>query len=264
MNSFKDNWIWITGASSGLGKSLALYFDKVDANLILSSRKQDKLQEVKDECVGTGEKHVLPLDLEDYDELPDKVEMAESIAPHIDILINNGGISQRSEAIDTDLSVTERLMNVNFMGSVSLTKALLPSMIERGEGQIVVISSVVGKFGSKFRSSYAASKHALMGYFDSLRYEIEEDGIDVTIICPGFVHTDVSKNALTSDGSHLNKTDVRTESGLSPEAFAQKAVKAIKKRKKEVYIGKSETWGVYIKRFFPSLFRYIMRRVNVR
>lgn len=264
MKYFNNKWIWITGASSGLGKQLVLTFDKFHAHILLSSRSENKLEEVKQLCNGNGQKHVLPLDLSKHENLSEKVEEAMKIAPHIDILINNGGISQRSEALDTELSVTERIMNVNFIGSVEMTKGVLPGMLKRGKGQIVVISSVVGKFGSKYRSSYSASKHALHGYFDSLRFEVEDQGVDVTLICPGFVNTDVSKNALTADGSPLNKIDKKTAEGLTPEAFAQKAVKVIAKSKPEAYIGKSETMAVYLKRFFPALFRYVLRRVNVR
>lgn len=257
-------WIWITGASSGLGESLCYAYDSLNAHIILSSRNREKLQVVKDACTGQGEKHIVPLDLEKYKELDAVVEKVFKITDYIDILINNGGISQRGNALETDISVTERLMDVNFLGTVALTQAVLPAMIKRGHGQVVVISSIVGKFGSPYRTSYSAAKHALVGYFDSLRFELEDKGIDISIICPGFIHTDVSRNALTEDGTPQDTMDEKTRNGLSPEAFAQMAVKAIHKKKKEVYIGKSEILVVYLKRYFPSLFRTIIRRVNVR
>lgn len=264
MVDYQGKWIWITGASSGIGRELAFLYDKLGAHLILSSRNLRKLEAVKDHCTGKGEKHLVALDLEKYDEMEEKVSQVLKITSRIDILVNNGGISQRSYASETDLNVTQRLMNVNFMGTVALSMALLPYMTKVGDGQIVVISSVVGKYGSPFRSSYSASKHALHGFFDSLRLEVENLGIDITIICPGFVSTDISINALVGDGSLLNQMDEKSKNGLKPAVFARRAASAIEKRKKEVYIGKVEVLAVYLKRYFPALFRFMIRRSAVR
>ncbi len=264
MDDYRGKWIWITGASAGLGKALALAYDKMNAHLILSSRRKEVLEQVKSECSGLGEKHILPLDLENYSHLDSAMDTILSFTDRVDILINNGGVSQRSEAIETGIDVSKRIMDINFLGTVALTKAVLPLMVNAGSGQIVVISSVVGKFGSPFRSSYSASKHALFGYFDSLRFELEDKGIDITMICPGFIHTDVSRNALSEDGSPTQVMDEKTKNGLEPAEFARRAVKAIRQHKKEVYIGKTEILAIYLRRYFPALFRYVIKRSNVR
>lgn len=262
--SFKNKVIWITGASSGIGEELAYAFNRQGARLILSSRRKDALEHVKSNCrQNTSHVHIIPLDLEQIDSLPGKAEIALSIYGHIDYLFNNGGISQRSEASETRLEVLRKVMEINFFGAVTLTKAVLPSMIERQSGHIVVTSSVMGKFGTRLRSSYAASKHALHGYFDCLRQEVCDYGIDVTLVCPGFIKTDVTINMLEGDGSKHGKMGEGQKSGMPADEFAEKLLPKIKKRKQEIYIGGKEILGVYIKRLMPSLFYRLLRKVDV-
>ncbi len=191
-------------------------------------------------------------------------QTAVQLFGRIDILINNGGITQRSLVKDTIVDVDRKLMDVNYFGAVSLTKHLLPHFIKQNHGHYVNISSVTGKFGTPYRSGYAASKHALHGFFDTVRAEHFNDNIHVTMICPGFIHTPISLLAVTGDGSPLRKMDDAQHKGKSPEWCAQKIVKAIKNRKQEVYIGGKEVLVVYIKRFFPRLFSMIIRKVAVR
>ncbi|MCB0472962.1 MAG: SDR family oxidoreductase [Flavobacteriaceae bacterium] len=261
---FEQKIIWITGASSGIGKALALALSGLGARLIVSSRNENALNAVRSLCKYPEKVKLLPLDLAEYDHFDTLIPQAISLFGSIDMLINNGGISQRSYAVDTDIATDKRLFDVNFFGTVALTKALLPYFIERKAGHIVVVSSVVGKIGTPKRSSYAASKHALHGFFDSLRAEVYEDNIAVTIICPGYVHTDISKNALMGDGSPQNKMDQATARGLPPEVFARKMLKAIAAGKREVIIsGAKERLAVYLKRFFPSLLAKTIRKVNV-
>jgi short-subunit dehydrogenase len=181
----------------------------------------------------------------------------------VDILINNGGISQRSLAMKTPLDVDRMIMETNFFGTVSLTKAILPSMTERRSGRIAVISSLVGKFGTPLRSTYSASKHALHGFFESLRAEVWGLGIGVTLVCPGFIRTNISINALTGDGSPQGSMDEAQAHGMPPDACARKIIAAVKKGKPEVYIGGKELMGVYIKRFAPGLFGRIIRKTKV-
>ena len=207
--------------------------------VILSARNKEGLERVKASSTSPSDCKVLPLDLIDQSSFEEKTKEAIAAFGHIDIILHNGGISQRSLIRDTPISVDRKLMEVNFFGTVALTKALLPHFITRKSGQFGVISSLVGKFGSPYRSSYAAAKHALHGFFESLRLEHFEDNIYVTMICPGFIKTDVSKNALTADGSPLNK-------------------------KEEVYIGGKETMGIYLKRFVPIIFTKILRKSEVR
>ena len=262
--SFSNKTIWITGASSGIGKALAIELSKQNANLILSSRKTASLEIVKSEFNNSSSVKIIPLDLEDYSNFSLKVDEAISCFGKIDILVNNGGISQRSFAENTQISVDKRIMDINYLGTVALTKAILPHFIKNKNGQFVVTTSIVGKIGTPLRSSYAASKHALHGFFDSLRAEQHHNNIAVTLVCPGFVNTNVSKNALTGNGSPQDKMDVATQNGISPERFSKLMIKAIQKKKEEVYIaGAKEKLAVYVKRFFPKLLSIMIRKLSV-
>ena len=261
---FKNNVIWITGASSGIGEALTYALHKRGAKLILSSRRREALQQVKENCSGdTSDIHILPLDLAETDVLNDKADHALEIYGHIDYLFNNGGISQRSLAVDTDLDVIRRVMKINFFGSIALTKAVLPSMIDRQSGHIVVTSSVMGKFGTRLRSTYAASKHALHGYFDCLRQEVAAQNIKVSLVCPGFIKTDVTKNALEGDGSKHNKMGEGQKKGMNPNTFAKKLLPKIIKEKNEIYIGGKEIWGIYLKRWFPNMLNKLLLKSEV-
>ena len=261
---FKDKVIWITGASSGIGKALAVELSKNNCKLILSARRGDVLNEVKKECSNNRNIEVLPFDLADYQNMQEICKEAINYFSKIDILINNGGISQRSLIIDTDISVDKKLMEIDYLGTVALTKALLPHFILNKSGHFVTVTSLMGKFSSPYRSAYCGAKHALHGFFDALRMEHQKDNIKVTIICPGFVNTNIARNALTGDGSIQKQQDEATEQGLSPNVFVKRMIKAIKKEKFEAYIGKSETKGIYLKRFFPKLLHKMVMKSQVR
>ncbi|UOQ98946.1 SDR family oxidoreductase [Hymenobacter sp. 5317J-9] len=260
---FQGQVVWITGASAGIGEALARAFAGQGARLVLSSRNEAELQRVQAACA-PAEALVLPLDLAAPDTFAAAVAAVQARFGHIDLLVNNGGISQRSLALDTSLAVDRRLMEVDYFGPVALSKAVLPGMLARRAGRIVVISSLVGKFGTPYRSAYAAAKHALHGFFDSLRAEIYTSGVGVTIICPGFIHTGVSVNALTGDGRALGEMDEATASGLAPADFARQALRAIAQDRNEVAIGGRETWGLLLKRLAPGLFARVLRRARVR
>ena len=158
--SYKNKTVWITGASSGIGEAFARAFHQEGANLILSSRRKDELERVKSELGGSDSISILTLDLANSDELESKAEEALTFFNGIDVLVNNGGVSQRSLFAETDLDTIRRLMEINFFGSVALTRFVLPHMMEKKSGHVIVTSSVAGKFGTKYRSGYAASKHA--------------------------------------------------------------------------------------------------------
>lgn len=261
---FQNKVIWITGASSGIGRSLAITLSHQGAQLILSSRKEEQLKAVQQQCKVPDQVAILPLDLEAHDLLTEKATAAISIFGKIDILVNNGGISQRSLVKETSLAVDERLMNINYLGTVGLTKAILPHFIANQSGHFVVTTSIVGKIGTPLRSTYAATKHALHGFFDSLRAEHYQDHIAVTLVCPGFVTTNVSRNALTGDGSPQATMDKATANGIDPDRFAKLMVNAMYKKKEEVYIaGAKEKLGVYVKRFFPKLLSIMIRKLSV-
>jgi short-subunit dehydrogenase len=170
-------------------------------------------------------------------------------------------VSQRSLVVDTDLATDRAIMDLNFFGTVALTKAVLPSMLARRSGHIVPISSVVGYVGTPLRSTYAASKHALHGFFDSLRAEVAKDGIAITIVCPGYIRTNVSRNALTGNGTAFGKMDDTHKDAMRPEECARHIVDAVANRKEEVVIGGKEAWAVPLKRFFP---RVVSRMVRMK
>lgn len=259
----KNKIVWITGASSGIGEAMVYAYNTLGAKLIISSRNRDELFRVKNNCKNQIDVHVLSLDLEQTDTLVGKAEEATRIYGRIDVLINSGGISQRSLAMQTDLATEQRLMSVNFWGTVVLSKAVLPQMLNQNEGAIICISSLVGKFGTRFRSAYSASKHALHGYFDSLRIEVDNPKIHIMLACPGFIKTQVTLNALTANGTAQGTMDDAQENGMLPEVFAKELMKAISAKKTEVYIGGQETKGVLIKRLFPKLFNNIIRKAKV-
>ncbi|MFK5959616.1 MAG: SDR family oxidoreductase [Lutibacter sp.] len=262
--NFTNKIVWITGASSGIGKALALELSKQNVKLILSSRNKTKLTIVKNECKNPLNVKILPLDLENYTSLFTKTTEALKLFNGIDILFNNGGISQRSLAKDTSIDVDKRIMDINYLGTIALTKALLPYFIEKNQGHFIVTTSIVGKIGTPLRSSYSASKHALHGFFDSLRAEVHKNNIKVTLACPGFVKTNVSLNALTGDGTPQEKMDDATKNGLTSEHFIKLLLKAVKHEKEEVYIGGfKEKLAVYVKRFFPKLLSTMIRKLAV-
>lgn len=266
MATVKNKVVWITGASSGIGEAIANVMAEKGAKLILSSRKEDALLKVQSGFAEFNniDSHVLPLDLSQPETLNDKAKEALKCFGKIDIIIHSGGISQRSMANETPIDVDRRIMEIDYFGTIILTKAVLPTMIENGFGHIVPISSLVGKFGSPYRSGYAAAKHALHGFFDSLRAETYKENIFVTLVTPGFVKTNVSLNAITEDGSAMNKMDEGQEKGMTASQCARKIIRGIEQEKNELLIGGKETLAVYINRFFPGLFAKIIRKAKVR
>lgn len=268
MSSIKGQVVWITGASSGIGEALVYNLAHQGARLILSSRRKEELERVKGNCPGFAQPDVriLPLDLSETSTLPLMAEAATQFFGHVNIVINNGGISQRSMAKDTVLEVDRRIMEVDYFGTVALSKGLIPHFIKRKQGHFVVISSVMGIIGAPNRSGYAAAKHALHGFFDSLRAEMwkESKDIVVTIVCPGWVSTNLARHALVGSGAELNDEDKRNSNGMSPEELATKIVSAIRKKKEEVYFGgMTEMTSIYLKRYLPRVFSKLVRKVKI-
>jgi short-subunit dehydrogenase len=257
MSEISNKVVWITGASSGIGKELSLQMAKAGAKVVLSARTKEKLEEVAKSCPNSL---VLPLDLAS----PDNFEaLTQQVIDHfgrIDVLINNGGNSQRATADETSMDVARELMEINYFGPMALTKAVLPIMKKQGSGHIVVLSSIAGKFGFYLRSSYSAAKHALHGFFDSLRLEEEKNGLKVTVICPGKINTNMSLNALKGDGTRHAKMDRSQDQGMPAEVCAAQIISAIKKDKEEVLIGGKEILAAIINRFSPKLFGKIIRK----
>lgn len=259
--TFSDKVIWITGASSGIGAALATHLAARGAQLILSSRRENWLQQLHAELPNNQRHHVVPLDLEHPEGLWAKVQTIIADKGPVDILINNAGIAQRSLAVDTQLAVDRRIMEINFFGTVAMTKAVLPSMLARGQGQIMTVSSIAGKIGSQTRSSYSASKHALNGYMESLRAEVWHTGVRVQLACPGWVNTDIGKGALDGEGQPLNNKVGTINFGITPQACAADIARALLKQREETIIGKGMVrLAPTLKRLFPNFVNKMMRR----
>ncbi len=217
--NFESKTVWITGASSGIGEALAKGFSERGAKLILSGRRTDALERVATSL--DAEAVVLPFEATDYDALPAAVAKAEQWKGGVDVLINNAGVSQRSLALDTSFEVYRTLMEVDFFAPLRLTQLVLPGMVARKSGAIAVVSSVAGKVGAPIRTGYCAAKHAVVGYFEALRAEVEiAYGISVHVILPGSVKTGVSVNSLTGDGTRRGKNDINIENGMDPDRAA--------------------------------------------
>jgi len=261
MKQFKDKVIWITGASSGIGEALALEFAKAEARLILSARRAEELNRVgKLTQLPDLDLMILPFDLEDTTNVSALAAQVVNKFGRIDILINNGGYSQRSTAMDTSEIIERKLLEVNFFSAINLSKAVLPYMKRQKLGQIVVLSSIAGKFGFYLRSAYSAAKHALHGYFESLRLETEQFGIKILMVCPGKIKTNVSVNALLADGSKHDQMDASHANAMSAEECAKQIIAGIENQKEEIFVGGKELLIIKIRRFFPALFSKIIRK----
>jgi short-subunit dehydrogenase len=261
MNAFQNKVIWITGASSGIGEALAYAFSTEGALLILSSRRVEELERVKKACAHPDQVTIIPLDLLDTTALEARTAQAIAAFGHIDIMVHNGGISQRSLVIETGLDVHRRVMELDYFSYIALTRHLLPHFAERKSGHFVVTSSVMGKLGTPMRSSYAAAKHALHGFFDCLRAEVSYLNIKVTLLTPGYIRTNISQNAITKDGAPLASLSENIEKGLAPDRAAAQILKAISKGKFESYIGKfgMERIALWLNRFAPA---FVIRQAS--
>jgi dehydrogenase/reductase SDR family member 7B len=257
---FEGKIVWITGASSGIGEELAVLISQKGGKVIISARSIDQLERVKNRCkLVNGRAEIIPMDLSNAESINTAASEVLQTYGKVDILINNGGISQRGLVHQTSIEVDRRIMEVNFFGAVAVTKAILPSMLLQGNGHLVVLSSVVGKIGFPVRSAYSASKHALHGFFETLWAEYHKKGIRVSLICPGMVRTNISLHALEGNGKEHGVMDTRQDKGISSIKCAEIIVRAIIKNKREVYIGKEQIL-IYLRRYFPWLFFKIVSK----
>ncbi|MFZ1632840.1 MAG: SDR family oxidoreductase [Chitinophagales bacterium] len=264
---FSGKVIWITGASSGIGEELSKQLAKQKAKLILSARRIPELERVQQECLQyTTDVAILQVDLLDNAALPAIAEKAIALFGRIDMLINNGGISQRSSVLETTPDVEQRIMQTNYFSAITLTKAVLPQMEKNGFGNIILMSSITGKIGVPNRSTYCASKHAIIGYFDSLRAELKmrNSPVNINIIMPGYIQTNISIHAVTGDGREQGLMDKGQANGMSVEVCAKKIITAIRKNKKEVLIGRKEILMAYFRRFIPSLYYNLITKVATK
>lgn len=265
LKSLKNKSVWITGASSGIGMELALIAAEAEASLILLASRYNALAEVGRLCSvkGAASVHYIAVDLSHEISTVKAVKqmLAEHGAP--DYLILNAGITQRSLAGETDISVVKKVMAINFEGAVTVTRTLLPEILKSGGGHIAVTSSLVGKFGFPMRSAYAASKHALHGFFETIALEYFSQGIRVTFMLPGRVRTAISMNSLNGKGIRRNVMDPGNEKGMNPHVCAVKYWKALLRGSYEVILGDwKEKLMVSFRRRTPKIFRFIARRVS--
>jgi dehydrogenase/reductase SDR family member 7B len=261
LSFFTNKTVWITGASSGIGEALTYEMAEQGAKLIISARREEELKRVKQQA-GKADIFILPLDLETPEIFSTKVQQAIDAYGHIDFMIHNGGISQRSPVIETLPQVQRKVMEVDYFSYIELTRLLLPHWQQRRSGHVVVISSVMGKVGTPLRSAYAAAKHALHGFFDCLRTEVWKDNIKVTLIMPGYVRTQVTLNTVTATGEKLNKLGKHIGNGYPANKTARQILKAIAKGKYEKFVGRpfSQEWmAIHVMRLFPSLAFRIFR-----
>ena len=225
---FQNKNVWITGASSGVGEGLARVLHREGANLILSARRVNELERVRASCEGgPGAIDVLPFDLVDVDARDAAADDVLNRYERLDVLINNAGISQRALIKDTDLDVDRRIMELDYFAPVALTKAVMPRMMGQGDGHVVVTSSVAGKHGMPYHSAYCAAKHALHGYFESLRIEMLDYNIRVCLLVIAGVRSNVASHALLGDGSEYGREDWGDDTGMSAEACGEEVVAAL-------------------------------------
>jgi short-subunit dehydrogenase len=256
MSFFDNKVVWITGASSGIGEALAKTFAKHKVKLVLSARRADELERVKASTgLSDADVFVLPLDVSENNTFEAATKKVIDHFGQIDILVNNAGLSHWSKLKDTSMDVIKTILNVNFLGGAGLTKAVLPYMLEKKKGNIVVISSILGHIVTPKQGAYNASKHALQGFFDTLRAEVSGDGIKVLLVCPGFVRTNVAKNSLDRDGKPINKDNNLIAGGLDPRYVSEQVLNAIQNNKEEIIVaGAKEKFAILVKRFAPGLF----------
>jgi dehydrogenase/reductase SDR family member 7B len=258
--TFNNKICLVTGASSGIGKALAQKLNSMGAIVILTARNRENLEIVKANCGYPDKIRIIPWDMEEIKTIEAFALEAWNLYHNIDFVFLNAGIAIRDMIHHTDLEMVYKVMNINFFSNVVLSKALLPYMREKKQGCFIVTSSLCGKFGIPKLSAYSASKHALHGFFESLRAEYEPDGIKVTMITAGLVKTDITVHALNGNGTIYGKMQASVACGVSPEACADEIVEAVAAGKYEALVGGIEKYSVLIKRFFPGLLRMAITR----
>jgi short-subunit dehydrogenase len=259
----KGKVVWITGASSGIGEALLHECILRGAKVIASSNQIEELRRVIS-STGEGAKNIIeaPFDLADTSGIEEIVAGVMEKSGVVDYLINLGGVSQRAFITETPLWLDRKIMEINYFGTIALSKAVLPYMIKQGHGHILVTSSISGRFGFPLRSAYSASKQALHGFIETLHLENSKHNIRGSAIIPGRVRTNISVNALNSKGVSHGKMDDGQAGGLSPEAAARKILKGIGRNQREILVGKSELIMLYIRRIFPWLFFRVAGRIK--
>lgn len=256
---FQNKTVWISGASSGIGAELAKQLNTIGAQVIISARRVELLEQLRNTCTYPEKVIVLPMDLTNQDSMKDAVEFVEKNG-RLDLLIHNAGIAQKGLVKDNDILVDRQIMETNYFGTINLTKKVLPIFLKQKEGWFAVVTSVAGIAGVPGRSAYSASKHALHGFFDSLRAELMDCDLDVTIIMPGFIDTHITYKELKSDGRPYGHGEKSHKQGMSPEDCARKIIKHLHKNRQNIIVGGVEVSSVYAQRFMPRFYNFVIRR----
>lgn len=258
MSFWKDKRVWIVGASSGIGEGLVYSLAKSGAKLLLSSRNENRLLEIV-KSLSASDFGVIPLDIGDHRQLNNLTQQAWETYSGLDVVFLNAGISVRDRVVDTEVEVEKKLMDVNFWGPVIISKKLLQLKTDQGQLHLVVTSSLSGKYGVPKLASYAASKHALHGYFESLRAETHGNGLFIHLAIPGFVRTDITVNGLNGDGSVNGKMQQALAKGMDPLTCAQDILVEVEKGKEEFVVGGMERHTVWLSRLFPGVMKKMIR-----
>jgi len=261
---FEGKVVWVTGASGGLGEALCfeLCRSSQPRGLVLSARRAPELERVRRRCqelLPEVQIATLPLDLAALAELPAKAEAASRAFGRVDVLVNNGGVGFRGLASETGLELDQEVMNVDYFSGVALVKALLPAWLAACSGHVVQISSVQGFFGLPGRTAYSAAKHAAVGFYDSLRAELADTGVLVTVVCPGYVRTGHSLNAVRA--SSLGYPEGHSSKGVAPEDMAREVLLATARRKPELLSAAPDAkLARLLRTLWPPLLFWIMQR----
>jgi short-subunit dehydrogenase len=261
---FKNKTVWITGASSGIGEALAYEFASKGASVVLSARRESELERVAKACDAYGGKTmVLPFDMVDLALHALKVDEVVQAFGRIDVLVLNAGVSQRSFVLDTKFDVYRRLFEINFFSIVHLVQQVIPVFQKQHAGIFVPIASVAGRISTPRRAAYGATKHALIGFFDSVRAELHGHGVQVSTILPGYIRTEISLHAMNEQGEKYGKMDPNQAKGLDPAITAQKIVEAISQGKNEFFVGGAlERFGLLVKQIVPSIMPWMLRKIK--
>ncbi|AZP28314.1 MULTISPECIES: SDR family NAD(P)-dependent oxidoreductase [Acinetobacter] len=265
LDTLQNKVVWITGASSGLGKALAGELALQGAKLILTSRRFEELEEVRVGLLNPDHHLSVVADITDEKQVQEAYKQILKAKGRIDWLINNAGLSQRALIQDTTMATERAIMEVDYFSQVALTKTVLPTMLKQKSGRVVFVSSVAGLLGTQYRASYSAAKAAIHMWANSLRAEVSDQGVEVSVIFPGFVKTNVSFNALNGAGQPQGHQDEAIENGLEADVFAEQAVKALVQGQEYIVVGGAkEKLGVMVSRMSPKLLYKMIRKTKVK
>lgn len=265
LDTLQNKVVWITGASSGLGKALAGELALQGAAVILTSRRFDELEAVRVGLLNPDQHLSVVADITDEKQVQEAYEQILKAKGRIDWLINNAGLSQRALIEDTTMATERAIMEVDYFSQVALTKTVLPTMLKQKSGRVVFVSSVAGLLGTQYRASYSAAKAAIHMWANSLRAEVSDQGVEVSVIFPGFVKTNVSFNALNGAGQPQGHQDEAIENGLEADVFAEQSVKALMQGQEYIVVGGAkEKLGVIVSRMSPKLLYKMIRKTKVK